>query len=211
MTDTPNGYSAVAEDYARNIFDELAQKPLDRQLLDRFADQVRGKGPACDLGCGPGQIARYLKDRGVDALGVDLAPGMVEQARKLNPDIPFYVGNMAALDFPEGAWAGIAAFYSIIHIPRPDVTAALVELKRVLQPGGLLLVTFHIGDEVVHIDEWWEKPVSLDFVFFQPDEMKGYLESAGFEHIEVIERDPYAPDVEHQSRRAYLFARKPGS
>ena len=77
-----------------------------------------------------------------------------------------------------------------------------------LRPGGTLLLTFHIGQEVVHRDEWWGKEVSLDFIFFETEEMKGYLQTVGFELQEVIERDPY-PEVEYPSRRAYIFARTP--
>ena len=55
-------YDRVAGEYARHIYDELRHKPLDRQLLDRFADRVKGAGVTCDLGCGPGQVARYLHD-----------------------------------------------------------------------------------------------------------------------------------------------------
>jgi hypothetical protein len=55
-------YDRVAEEYVKRIFEELAHKPLDRALLDRFAEQMRGLGPACDVGCGPGQVARYLHD-----------------------------------------------------------------------------------------------------------------------------------------------------
>ena len=103
---------------------------------------------------------------------------------------------------------GIAAFYTLIHIPREQMVRAMTEMKRVLRPGGALLVTFHIGQQVVHLDEWWDKPVSLDFIFLERPEMKAFLQEAGFALEEAIERDPY-PDVEHQSRRAYLFARKP--
>jgi hypothetical protein len=46
----------------------------------------------------------------------------------------------------------------------------------------------------------------VDFSFFRPAEMRGFLESAGFEVEEIIEREPY-PEVEHQSRRAYIFAK----
>jgi SAM-dependent methyltransferase len=202
-------YDRVAEEYARRIFDELQYKPLDRQLLDRLAAGVPADGLICDMGCGPGHVARYLHERGARVIGVDLSTQMIETARRLNPGLEFRQGNMLALDVEDGAWAGIAAFYSIIHIPREEVVMALRELKRVLQLDGLLLAAFHLGAEDVHVDEWWGQPVSADFVFFQPHEMQSYLQTAGLEVEEMIERAPY-PDVEHQSQRASILARKPG-
>lgn len=198
-------YDRMAEPYADQYFHELEHKPLDRELLDRFAERVQSLGPVCDLGCGPGQIGRYLHGRGVDVFGVDLSPGMVELARKLNPDMEFRTGNMLSLSIPEGSLGGIAAFYSIIHVPREKVTLALGELKRVLRPGGVLLLSFHVGQEVLHLDEWEGKKVSVDFTFFSRSEMEGYLESVGLEVEDTIERLPYK-DVEFQSRRAYVFA-----
>jgi ubiquinone/menaquinone biosynthesis C-methylase UbiE len=206
---TQAGYDRVAAEYARRIYGELAHKPLDRQLLERFADQVRGKGPVCDLGCGPGQIARFLRDQGVvEAFGLDLSPGMIEQAQQLNPDLQFRVGNMRSLPAEENSWAGIAAFYSIIHIAREEVTGVLREWRRVLQPGGVVLLAFHVGDEVIHLDEWMDETVSIDFVFFRRDEMESYLTQAGFEIEESIQRSPYK-EVEHPSQRSYIFARNP--
>jgi SAM-dependent methyltransferase len=206
--DYQTSYDQVADEYVRRIFDELQHKPLDRQLLDRFAASVRDVGPACDMGCGPGHVARYLHERGVQVCGVDLSPAMVERARRLTPAVEFRQGDMMALDAPDGAWAGVAAFYSIIHIPRGDMTQALGELRRVLRPGGLLLLAFHIGDDAIHLDEWWGQKVCVDFFFFRPAEAADCLRATGFEIEEIIEREPY-PDVEHQSRRAYVFARRP--
>jgi SAM-dependent methyltransferase len=206
--DCQTSYDLVADEYIRRIFDELQHKPLDRQVLDRFAASVRDVGLACDMGCGPGHIARYLHEHGVPVCGIDLSPAMVERASRLTPGIDFRQGDMMALNVPDAAWAGIAAFYSIIHIPRSDMARALGELRRVLRPGGLLLVAFHIGDDPIHLDEWWGHSVCVDFFFFRPDDMAGYLRAAGFEIEEIIEREPY-PDVEHQSRRAYIFARRP--
>lgn len=209
MTDCRASYDLVAEEYVCRIFDELRHKPLDRQLLDRLAARVRGVGPVCDMGCGPGHVARYLFEQGVEVCGVDLSPAMVEHAGRLTPGIEFRQGDMMALAAPDAAWAGIAAFYSIIHIPRRDVARALGELRRVLRPGGTLILAFHIGDDTVHLDEWWGQKVSVDFYFFRSEEMAGSLREAGFEIEEIIERDPY-PDVEHQSRRSYIVARRPG-
>jgi SAM-dependent methyltransferase len=204
-------YDRVADEYVRRIFDELEHKPLDRELLHRLASRVQGMGPICDLGCGPGQVARYLNACGAQVVGIDLSPMLVERARTLNPGIEFQQGDMRSLDIEDGAWAGIAAFYSIIHIPRPEVAAVLGELKRVLRPGGLLLLAFHIGNDVVHLDEWWGQTVSVDFVFFRTDEMTGFLQEAGFVVQEVVEREPY-PGVEHPSRRAYILAEvRPGA
>src|SRR5579871_3756970 len=87
FSDVPTSYDRVAAEYARRIFDELQHKPLDRELLDRFAARVPPDAIACDLGCGPGQIARYLYERGVQVVGVDLSPEMVRTARTLNPEI----------------------------------------------------------------------------------------------------------------------------
>ena len=84
-------YDRLAEEYTRRISDELQHKPLDRELLDRFTQQTKGRGEVCDMGCGPGHVARYLRDAGASVFGLDLSPGMVEQARKLNP-FPFWDG-----------------------------------------------------------------------------------------------------------------------
>lgn len=204
-----SSYDRVAEKYAEQFRDEIAEKPFDRKMLDLLAEKVNGRGVICDLGCGPGQIARYLHGRGVKACGVDLSPNMVKHAQRLNPDITFRQGDMLALpEVADSSYGGIAAFYSIIHIGRSSVVDALQELKRVLRPKGTLLLAFHVGQQVNHLDEWFGEKVSLDFFFFETEEMKGYLKTAGFELEEVIERDPY-PDIEVQTRRAYMFARKP--
>src|SRR5258707_10534643 len=117
-------YDAVARQYADEIYGELAGKPFDREVLDRFAERVRGRGPVCDLGCGPAQIGRYLRDRGVDAFGADLSSGMLAQAQRLNPDLQFVQTSMLALGLRSEKLAGVAAFYSIIHIPRTEVVKA---------------------------------------------------------------------------------------
>jgi len=204
-------YDRVAEEYARRLFNELQQKPLDRELLNRFAAEVIGRGEVCDMGCGPGHVARHLRDSGTTVFGLDFSPRMLEHARQLNPDISFLEANMMALDLQDGRLAGIAAFYAVVNIPKESLTVVFREMERVLQPGGLLLVAFHTGDEVLHEDELWGLPISLDFFFFQPSVIQQYIEAAGLAVEEIIERGPYPPEVEYQSRRAYIFARKPGS
>jgi SAM-dependent methyltransferase len=204
---TARSYDAVAAEYTARIAGELAHKPFDRSLLDAFAARV--SGPVADVGCGPGHVGAYLSERAVPVTGIDLSDGMLAEARRLYPGIAFERGDMTALAAPDGAWAGIVAFYSIIHLPRAAVPEALRELRRTLRPGGLLLLAFHVGSESRHLDELWGHAVDVDFHFFESAEMTTWLQAAGFEVESAVERDPYAPDVEHQSRRAYVLAVNP--
>ncbi|MBX3062915.1 MAG: class I SAM-dependent methyltransferase [Anaerolineae bacterium] len=208
-SDIQSSYDRLAAEYARRIAGELDHKPFDRKMLDWLAEKVADRGVICDLGCGPGHVARYLQERESAVCGIDLSAGLIEQARTLNPGIDFEQGDMTALtNIADESFGGIAAFYSIINIARESVPAALSEMRRILKPNGVLLVTFHIGSETRHFDNLWEVPVNLDFHFYETAEIKTSLQTAGFTLEEVIERDPYSPDVEVQTRRAYIFARR---
>ena len=214
MNDDPlrsirESYDCIADEYARRIADELQHKPFDCKLLDRFAAEIKGRGPVCDMGCGPGHVARYLKNRGADVFGLDLSPGMLEQARRLNPDISFRQGNMMRLDLDQASLAGIAAFYAIVNLPKASLPDVFREMYRVLLPGGLLLLAFHTGNETSREEELWGRKIAMDFCLLPPDEIRKHLEAAGFAMEEVNEREAYAPEVEYQSHRAYIFARKP--
>lgn len=198
-------YDSAAGSYADHLFDELERKPLDRHLLNRFAETVRGRGLVADLGCGPGHVARYLHGQGVSAIGVDLSPEMIRVACARNPGMQFHVGDMTALEFDDGSLAGIVAFYSIVHADGAESGRMFREFRRVLQPGGLALVAFHVGDETVDVDELFGAPVSLTFRFHRPADISRTLRDSGFNVIEEIEREPYE-GAEYPSRRCYLLA-----
>ena len=82
-------------------------------------------------------------------------------------------------------------------------------MSRALQPGGFLFLAFHLGDETLHEEDCWGHKVSLEVVFFRRKEVERYLTNAGFAIEDSLERDPYPPEIEYQSRRAYILARKP--
>jgi len=209
VCDIERSYDVVADKFAVEFFDELGRKPFDRTVLDRFAERVRGKGLVYELGCGPGQIARYLKDRGVEMRGIDISARMVEQAARLNPDIQFQRGDMLDLDIEPGSCSGIVCFYAVIHLARENVQKALDQMNRALADDGLILLSFHGGEGELHREEWYERKVSIFVTLFQPEEVRGYLRNSGFEPEDTIEREPYA--FEYPTRRVYVMARKNSS
>lgn len=204
-----NAYDTVAKEYAETFSGEHEKKPKDQEILRRFAQEIGDRRPVWDFGCGPGQTTQYLKNLGVEIAGLDLSERMLEQARTIHPEIHFRKGNILELGFENDSIAGVVAFYAIVHFTEEQVGIAFREVFRVLQPGGILLFTYHIGEETIHLDEFLGKKVDIDFMFFTADFILTCLKDSGFERIEVIEREPY-PGVEYESRRAYVFAKKPG-
>jgi len=204
--DTRSTYDRVARRYAEEISGELEDKPFDREFLDRFADSVKGRGRVVELGCGPAHVANHLALGGVDISGLDLSAGMVAEANRLFPDLEVVVGDMLALPFGDSALGGLIAFYSIIHFDDDQLATAFSEMARALEDSGLVALAFHIGDEVVHREQWWDMPVVLDARFLPVELVTKLLLSAGLEIVTSEERGPYAPEVEYQSRRAYIVA-----
>ncbi len=200
-------YNLTADEYADKFFHEFDYKPFDRMVLERFAKDTKGKGLVCDMGCGPGEVAAFLYSLGSHVVGVDLSDGMIRKAKELSPAIEFRYEEMTQLSFKENELAGIAAFYSIVHFKVDELEDVFAEFFRVLKPGGLLLFSFHIGRETKHLDEFLGKNVSIDFTFFQTDDVLKELRKTNFTVQDVLIRYPYE-DAEYPSRRCYIFATK---
>ncbi|MET9290752.1 class I SAM-dependent methyltransferase [Streptomyces sp. NPDC003077] len=209
---TRAGYDAIADDYAEWTRDELETKPLERAILAAFTETVRASeaGPVADVGCGTGRVTAHLHGLGLSVFGVDLSPGMIAAARKRHPGLRFDVGSMLALDLPDESLGGLMAWYSIIHVPVERLPEVFAEFRRVLVPGGHLLLAFQAGDGVLHLSEALGHTVSLDFHRRQPEHIAELLGQAGFD---VRARTLREPETEgpfpERTQQAFLMARKP--
>ncbi|WP_028585746.1 class I SAM-dependent DNA methyltransferase [Desulfogranum mediterraneum] len=201
-------YDTVAREWAVQFAAEHQHKAKDREVLLRFSEDLQGRQPVWDLGCGPGATTAYLKKLGVEASGLDLSAKILEQARNAHPGILFQQGDMLKLGFSDATIAGIVAFYAIVHFREQQVETAFQEIFRVLEAKGVFLCSFHIGEGSIHLDEFLGKKVDIEVIFFPVAFIHRCLKDIGFRQIEIIEREPY-PGVEYQSRRAYVFATKP--
>jgi SAM-dependent methyltransferase len=202
---TRDAYDGVAVRYAELFATELERNPLDRALLGAFAELVLAAGgrPVADVGCGPGTVTAHLHGLGVDVFGVDLSAAMVGLARQAYPGLRFAEGSMTALEAADGSLGGVVARYSVIHTPPERVPAVLAEFRRVLAPGGRLLLAFqadaapgaHAFDhKVVRAYRWC------------PDTLAGLVAAAGLTETARLVREP---DRTERFLQACLLARRP--
>jgi SAM-dependent methyltransferase len=206
---TREGYDAIAGAYTEHFRDELARAPVDRALLAAFAELVGPGVEVLDAGSGPGGVTTLLRDLGLRVRGVDLSPAMVDLARHEQPGIRFDVGDLAdlaAVDVTDASLGGLVAWYSLIHVPPPQLPGVLAGFRRVLRPGGHLLVAFQVGDDVSHHDEAFGHRVDLDFRRLRPDAVTALLEDAGFAVTARLVRDPLPDSLAAPLPQAFLLA-----
>jgi SAM-dependent methyltransferase len=201
---TRSSYDAIAAGYASQLEGEIETRVIDRAALTAFAELV-GAGRAVDLGCGPGHVAAFLAERMVDVFGIDLSPGMVEQARTLHPHLHFEVGSMTALTLADESVDGICAWYSIIHVPDEHLPAAFAEFHRVLRPGGHVVLAFQVGGETGMRTEAFGHEIALTWHRRPPERVAALLAAAGLPVRATLVREPEPTEKVPQ---AYLFGIK---
>lgn len=205
LADTRTSYDTVASSYADQVRYLLDQTPYERAILTLFADlvQATGGGPIADVGCGPGRITAYLREQGADTFGIDLSPAMIEIARRDHPGFRFEAGSMTDLDLADASLAGLVAWYSLIHVPDDEIGPVFTQFRRVLRPGGLLLLSFHVGDESRLRTQGYGHPMKIYVHRRQPDRVAAWLTSAGF----AVEAQMTLSSAE-STLGAILFARR---
>src|SRR5688572_14504281 len=204
-----NGWDAVADRYADELYHELDRKPYDRDLLARFAAMVTTDLPVLDLGCGPGHISAHLAKMGLWIHGIDLSPEMVRVAKERSPDLGFEVGNLLDLELAENSLGGVVALYSLINLLREDVPLALERISHALAPGAPLLIAVHHGQGELRATEVLGKPVEMVATLFTREELCALAVQAGLTVAWSDRRDPYQD--EYQTQRVYLLCTKGAS
>jgi SAM-dependent methyltransferase len=113
-----------------------------------------------DVGCGPGLYLRALaQQHGVRAVGVDLSTGMAREARI---HAPAAAADAARLPFPDGGFDRVLAAHMLYHCP--DVEATVAELRRVLRPDGVALVTVSSAESLAELRDLVRSVIGVDLL-----------------------------------------------
>jgi SAM-dependent methyltransferase len=204
-------YDRVADAYVALGAGELGPTPWLRAALAAFAEEVRGRGPVLDVGCGPGQVTAHLAGLGLDVSGVDLSPRMVEHARRRFPQLRFAVASATALDLPDASLGGVLGWWSLFHLPREVLPAVLASFARALVPGGQVLLGTHVGDgELARTEAYRGVPVTWTSRYWQPEHLAALLADAGLEPVSEL-RFPAVPPGRPQVVLAARRPAQPGS
>jgi uncharacterized protein len=207
-------YDRIAESYAAALDHELDDKPFDRWLLSRLAEETAG-GQGLDIGCGPGQIAAQLAAAGVNMTGLDLSSGMIAQLQRLHPDVQAVQGSFTVPPMPRGSdardpgWSLVTAWYAVVHLAPSELGTTVSAWTRVLRRGGVLALATHVGHDVLQPGELFGIVTDLGFVLHDADAVIAAAESAGLVDLEWYRRSPL-PN-EPQTERIYLVGRRPSS
>jgi ubiquinone/menaquinone biosynthesis C-methylase UbiE len=148
--------------------------------LERWAPSLPAGGRVADVGCGAGRATRWLEAHGFSVLSVDLSTEMLRRTRAGRPRAPAALADMRALPSARGGFDGLAAFFSLTHIPKSEAPAVLGEFRRILKPAGGLLVAIVAGEDEGEETTDWAGGHALHFSAFTRPELAGLLASAGF-------------------------------
>ena len=188
--DVQHAYSSVAQLYIDLLGSVQIVHPDDVLLIERHLGHL--EGPLLDLGCGPGHLTGLLRSAGCDVTGIDLVPEFMSHARQSYPKARFEVGSLTDVARPDASVAGVLAWYSLIHFDPAHLDGVLTEIRRLLAPGGALVLGFFNGQ----VCEPFEHKVVTAYRW-PVNEMAGRLASAGFVEVERLQREQQAERRPH--------------
>ncbi|WP_114558184.1 class I SAM-dependent methyltransferase [Desertihabitans aurantiacus] len=201
-------YDTFADSYEAENAASLMNAFYERPAMIALAGDVRGRR-ILDAGCGSGPLSAALRGRGAIMTGFDASPAMIELARRrLGADVPLQVADLGEpLPFPDDAFDDVVASLVLHYLQ--DWSGPLAELRRVLRPGGRLILSVnhptvrlftHPDEDYFAIRQYSEdfvmagKEVVLTFWHRPLHAMTDAFTAAGF-RICVLSEPPPAPDT----------------
>ncbi len=140
MTSSGTHDSGITFDWNLEEFEQYVQN-CDYDDGVQLALQHLPKGePILEAGCGMGQVVEYLHLQGYDVTGVEINQETVQELNRHKPHLKIFTGDITHLAYPDNSFGGILSYGVVEHF-RTGLQAPLQEQLRVLQPGGIMVIT----------------------------------------------------------------------
>ena len=158
MTDDPKrivqrGYDAIAERYVAWSGDRPSS--TRQRSLDLVLAELPPAAEILELGCGAGVPMTAALAEHHRVQGVDISARQIALAIRNVPAATFQQADMAAIDFPEGSFDAVVAFYALTHLPREEQGPLLESIARWLRPGGLFFATMGARADAGTVESDW--------------------------------------------------------
>ena len=152
-----SGYDRIAQRYLEFAQRNLAwEKPSARmEYLHKLLERLPAQAQLLELGCGAGVPCTQLIAQHGHVTGIDISAAQVALAKQHIPDATLIQADMMTLTFPLASFDAIVAFYSIIHLPRPEQAVLIERLATWLRPGGWFLANLGVSNDPGSIEPEW--------------------------------------------------------
>lgn len=146
------------------------------------------KAKILEIGCGPGNITKYLlsKRPDFDIFGIDIAPNMIELAKKNNPNASFSMMDSRQIDEIKTKYDGIICGFCLPYLSQTDSVKLIMDCYNLLNENGLLYISFVEGDPSKSGFQISSSGDRCYFYFYNLNDLKTQLIENKFEELKIL-------------------------
>lgn len=183
-------YDNIADEYANAIANRLP-----RPNLKIFLSLIPKPAKVLDIGCAAGRDTKYIHQKGMEVIGIDLSEKLIQIAQKNNPNLTFQICDMRKLPFANSSFDGIWAHSVFHHLEKSNMSSALQEWARVLKNNGVIYLRTKMGQgnwkgkDTLSIDQ------EREFTLLMPDELEQMFIELGLQKISLEREKDLTRDI----------------
>lgn len=171
-----NTYDIIAQDYNKAFGNDMS----DKKYIDKFLKKVSPGGKILDVGCGVGNLTKYIKDNNFDVMGIDLSKKMLNIAIKRFPDIKFKLMDMTNIKLIDNSFDALFIAYSLFHLPPNKIEETMEGFIKLLKRKGIIMLILQEGKGDAIIDEPFNPSHKMYINYFNKDILYDLLEKYNF-------------------------------
>lgn len=196
-----NTYDIIAEEYNKEFGNDMS----DKKYIDKFLKEVNN-GNILDVGCGVGNLTKYIKDKGFKVLGIDLSNNMLKIAKQRFPDIDFQIMDITNIKLPKHSFDALFVAYSLFHIQPSKIEDTMKGFVEILKTNGKIMLILQEGQGETIIDEPFNPTEKMYINYFTKDSIVNLLEKFNFKILHLHTRNANS-SMELGNNKLFIIAK----